>query len=316
VDEFELIRRFFSTGYPQRTDVMLGVGDDGAISRLGRDEELVSCSDTLVAGTHFPPELPADAIAHRALATNLSDLAAMGASPRWFLLALALPRIEPEWLEQFSAGLARLAARYQVALIGGDTVRGPLSMTITALGSVPPGTAVRRSGAVDGDLIYVTGTCGDAARAWQAMAGGATLAADDPCYRRFAYPEPRVQEGLALRDLASAMIDISDGLHVDLERLLTASGVGGAARAEDVPLSAALVDQVGLAAARELALTGGDDYELCFSVAESRTTDLARLSADWSCPPVCIGRVVSEPGLSWELDGLGLANPSSAFQHF
>jgi thiamine-monophosphate kinase len=316
VDEFELIRRFFSTGYPQRADVMLGVGDDSAISRLGRDEELVSCSDTLVAGTHFPPQLPADAVAHRALAANLSDLAAMGASPRWFLLALALPEVEPGWLEQFSAGLARLAGRYQVALIGGDTVRGPLSVTITALGSVPAGAAVRRSGAVDGDLIYVTGTCGDAARAWQALAGGATLAVEDPCYRRFAYPEPRVREGLALRDLASAMIDISDGLHVDLERLLAASEVGGAARAQDVPLSAALVDQVGLVAARELALAGGDDYELCFSVAQSRATDLGRLSADWSCPPVCIGQVRSEPGLSWQLDGRDLASPPPAFQHF
>jgi len=316
VDEFEVIRRYFSAGFPARDDVVLGVGDDGALTRLRDGEELVTVSDALVAGTHFPLELAAEAVAHRALAANLSDLAAMGAVPRWFTLALALPSAEPAWLESFAAGLQRLAGRFDLALVGGDTVRGPLAVTITALGAVPAGTALCRSGATSGDSIFVTGTPGDAGWAWQALAEGQQLSGDDPLYQRFAFPEPRVAEGAALRSLATAAIDLSDGLHVDLERLLAASGVGGEADIERLPLSAALRTRAGESRARELALTGGDDYELCFTVPVGRESALVAQAAAWPCEVTQIGRVVAEPGLRWREGGSVLPAPDAAFRHF
>lgn len=316
MDEFEIIQRYFSTGFPARDDVVLGVGDDGALTRLPAGEELVTVTDALVAGTHFPATLAADAVAHRALAANLSDLAAMGAVPRWFTLALALPAAEQAWLEAFAAGLRQLAGRFELALIGGDTVRGPLAVTITAMGSVPAGTALCRSGARAGDRIFVTGTPGDAGWTWQALADGQEFPADDPLYERFAWPAPRVAEGVSLRGLATAAIDLSDGLHVDLARLLAASGVGGEAEAESLPLSAALTARAGESRARELALTGGDDYELCFTVPAAREPLLIERAAAWSCEVTPIGRVVSEPGLRWHHQGALLPAPTVSFRHF
>lgn len=316
MDEFEIIRRYFASRYPQRADVVLGVGDDGALTRLDADQQLVSATDSLVAGTHFSGELPADAIAHRSLAANLSDLAAMGAEPRWFLLALSLPEADAGWLQAFSRGLIALAEHHRVALIGGDTVRGPLAVTVTALGSVPAGHALRRDGANPGDAIYVSGSCGDAAWAWRALAGGQALPEDDPLYRRFAYPEPRVAEGCALRDLASAAIDISDGLHVDLERLLAASGAGAVCRADDLPLSSALLDRGGEESARYLALAGGDDYELCFTVPSARESQLLDLVAGWDCSVSRLGEVVTGRGLQWRLRGEPMSSPRPAFAHF
>ncbi len=316
MDEFEIIRRYFSAGFPARDDVVLGVGDDGALTRLRDGEELVTVSDALVAGTHFPADLAADSVAHRALAANLSDLAAMGAVPRWFTLALASPGAEPAWLESFSAGLRRLADRFDIALVGGDTVRGPLAITITALGAVPAGTALCRNTARPGDGIFVTGTPGDAGWAWQALADGAVLDADDPLYQRFAWPEPRVAEGAALRGLASAAIDLSDGLHADLDKLLAASGAGGEVDIESLPLSAALTTRTGATRARELALTGGDDYELCFTVPAENESEVVSQAAGWQCEVTRIGRVVAKPGLRWHQDGTLLATPAAAFRHF
>ncbi len=316
MDEFEIIRRYFSTGYPAREDVVLGVGDDGALTRLRDGEELVTVTDTLVAGTHFPPELAAAAVAHRALAANLSDLAAMGAAPRWFTLALALPVAEPAWLDAFAAGLRELAGCFDAALVGGDTVRGPLAVTITALGAVPAGQAIGRSGAASGDGIFLTGTCGDAGWTWQALADGLELDADDPVHRRFMFPEPRVAVGIALRGLATAAIDVSDGLHVDLGRLLAASGVGGDANVESLPLSAALTARAGETRARELALSGGDDYELCFTVPADNEAPLLAMAADWPCGVTRIGQVGVGRGMRWHQAGELLADPAAGFRHF
>lgn len=316
MDEFEVIQRYFATGFPARDDVVLGVGDDGALTRLAPGEELVTVSDALVAGTHFPEQLAAGAIAHRALAANLSDLAAMGAGPRWFTLALALPEAKEAWLAAFAAGLRRLADRFGLALIGGDTVRGPLAVTITAMGTVAAGTALRRDGARSGDRIFVTGTPGDAGWAWQAFADGRDLSADDPLYQRFAFPDPRVAEGAALRGIATAAIDLSDGLHVDLARLLAASGVGGEADVGAIPRSAALTERAGGTRATELALTGGDDYELCFTIPAEKASALAALAASWPCRLTQIGRVVAEPGLRWRRNGEQLPAPDVSFRHF
>lgn len=316
MDEFEIIRRYFSTGYPAREDVALAVGDDGAITRLPDGEALVTVTDSLVAGTHFPVDIQPDALAHRALAANLSDLAAMGTQPRWFTLALALSEPDAGWLESFSTGLRKLATRYGVALIGGDTVRGPLAVTIAALGSVPEQAWLTRSGAKPGDSIFLSGTTGEAGWVWQEMADGRLPVTDDPLYRRFAYPEPRVEAGIALRGLATACIDISDGLHVDLGRLLTASGKGGEARLDLLPLSADLVERVGKVRALELALTGGDDYELCFTAGPDREGELQALSSAWRLDVTRIGRVTAAPGLRWYDPDGPVAPPVQGFRHF
>ena len=316
MDEFEVIRRYFSTGFPARDDVSLGIGDDGAVTRLESGVELLTVTDALVAGTHFPASLPADAVAHRSLAANLSDLAAMGARPRWFTLALALPDTNAEWLDAFARGLRNLAARFEVALIGGDTVRGPLAVTITAMGTVPQGQALQRRGARDGDGIFVSGTLGDAGWAWQALADHEELTIDDPAYGRFAYPQPRVSEGRSLRGFASAAIDLSDGLQPDLERLLAASGVGGELQVADSPLSDALLERAGAERARELALVGGEDFELCFTMPGEREEELRAIAATWSCRLTRIGRVRAMPGLHLYLDGVQVSSPSAGFRHF
>jgi thiamine-monophosphate kinase len=316
VDEFEIIRRYFTAGYPLRPDVVLGVGDDGALTRLAPGEELVTVTDTIVAGTHFPASMPGVAVGHRALAINLSDLAAMGAEPRWFTLSVALPEADAGWLADFAQGLARLAGRYDVALIGGDTVRGPLAISVTALGALSAGSATLRSGATAGDAIYLTGCVGDSGWVWQSLAAGAELDAEDPLFRRFAYPEPRVQQGLDLRQLATATIDVSDGLHQDLGRLLAASGVGGEGDAGLLPISPALRERTGTDRARELALTGGDDYELCFTVAKADEAALIQRAVAWDCPVTRIGAVVDAVGLRWQLHGQPIALPDTAFQHF
>ena len=204
----------------------MGIGDDGAVCELPAGEQLVAVTDTLVLGTHFTAELPPRAVAHRALAVNLSDLAAMGATPRWFMLNLALQDPTPAWVASFADGLFELADRFGLSLIGGDTVRGPLVVTITALGSVPAGGALARRGARPGDRVFVTGQLGAAGFAWRSIAAGKAFDPDDRLWRRFAYPAPRVAAGEGLRGLATAAIDLSDGLRVDLGRLLAASAVG------------------------------------------------------------------------------------------
>lgn len=229
--EFELIAKYFSGADGGRQDVVLGVGDDAALLRVPEGRELVVAADTLVSGVHFPPGTPAAAIGHRALAVNLSDLAAMGATPAWFTLALTLPRAEEMWLEEFSRGLLELARRFDVALVGGDTTSGPLAMTVQAMGHAAPGTAIRRSGARPGDGIYLSATTGDAAAGLAVLQGEieiASEAARAELIARFLWPEPRVALGAALVGVASAAIDVSDGLLADLQKLLGASQIGRA----------------------------------------------------------------------------------------
>jgi thiamine-monophosphate kinase len=266
--EFALIDRYFKKCGVQRADVRLGVGDDAALLESPADCQLVAAIDTLVAGVHFPHGSPAASIGHRALAVNLSDLAAMGARPAWALLALTLPDIDTAWLSEFAAGFSTLAYAHGVALVGGDTTSGPLCVSVQILGHVPNSEALLRSGARPGDLVFVSGTPGDAAAGLAVEQGRLPVAGDAATYlrKRFLFPSPRMALGQRLRSYASACIDVSDGLLGDVGKLAHASGYGVELSFGDLPVSEELVAAVGDARARELALTGGDDYELCFTV--------------------------------------------------
>jgi thiamine-monophosphate kinase len=298
--EFELIERYFAAVGASRRDTLLGVGDDAAVLAVPPGHDLVACTDTLVAGRHFPAGFDAADIGWRALAVNLSDLAAMGATPAWATLALTLPELDEDWLEGFVTGFAALANPQQVALVGGDTTKGPLTLTVQALGTVPHGTALRRHGAKPGDLVYVTGWPGDAAAGLELIAGrlagsGANRGALELKFRR---PEPRVAFGARLRGIASACIDVSDGLAADLGRLAAASGVAAIVRATELPLSRALYALAGETRAREFALGGGDDYELLFTVPKAARAALAQLTGSPGAPAChCIGDIAAGRGV-------------------
>jgi len=311
MDEFALIRRHFAGLSPARADVPLGIGDDCALLQPSPDRQLAVTSDTLISGRHFPQATaPAD-IGWKALAVNLSDLAAMGAEPRWFTLALSLPAADGDWLAGFAAGLRELAMASGIALVGGDTTRGPLSITITAMGEVPPGQALRRDGARPGDLVCVTGTLGDAALALKLL--------DQPglppqLRRRLDRPEPRLKAGLALRGLATAALDLSDGLAGDLGHILAASGVGAEIDLRALPASSHFNGLAPAADRTELMLRGGDDYELCVCLPPEA---LEEAQQRLDVPLTQIGRITGEPGLR-SIDASGSAQPQDAcgYRHF
>ena len=266
--EFELIARYF-TRPGRRGDVLLGVGDDAAVLDVPAGQALVVATDTLVEGRHFLADAPPQSVGHQALAVNLSDLAAMGAQPAWALLALSVPDADEAWIDGFSRGFHALADAFGVELVGGDTVRGPRVVTIQALGFVPPGQALKRSGARRGDVLYVSGTVGDAAAGLELARRCDAGAMDATLLRRYRYAEPRVALGIALRGVASAAIDVSDGLLGDLGKLCLASGVSAEVQLERLPLSRALLEGFGATAAERMALSGGDDYELLFTLPAS-----------------------------------------------
>ena len=319
MDEQTLISTFFDRRRPPRVggrdDVILGIGDDGAILRPEPGFELVVAMDSIAEGTHFPTGIPAAAVGHRCLAVNLSDVAAMAAEPLWCTLALSLPRSDPAWVGEFAAGFFALADRYDVSLVGGDTVRGPLGATVTILGRVRPDCAVRRSGARPGDGIWVTGHPGDAVAGRLLLPDARQDPAAEALRQRFLYPEPRVREGRLLAGLATAMLDVSDGLDDDLRKLLDASAVGADLDAGELPLSAELRSIRG-AQAVEYALTGGDDYELCFTVRSSDERRLRELAASWQVPVTRIGTIVPGSGCRWRLHGETFAVPDTTYRHF
>jgi thiamine-monophosphate kinase len=317
--EFELIRRFFSQGGPQRADVSLGVGDDAALVRVPEGAELVVAADTIVAGVHFPPNTAPQDIGYRALAVNLSDMAAMGATPAWATLALTLPTVDAAWLEAFSEGFFALARLHEVMLIGGDTTSGPLSVTVQIMGWVPEGTALKRSGARIGDLVFVSGEIGDAAAGLALIEGRASTASAafrDHLQARFWRPLPRVALGLALRGVASAAIDISDGLAADLTHVLDASRVGARLELERLPLSTALAATLGAQRSVESALAGGDDYELCFTLSPDHQHLLSAVAAEGGCAVTRVGVVEEPPGLRLYRDGVAAPIPVRGYEHF
>jgi thiamine-monophosphate kinase len=318
ITEQELIERFFAGRGVQRDDVACGIGDDAAVLRVPDGCELVATVDAIVEGVHFlAGASPAD-VGHRALAVNLSDVAAMGAEPAWALLALVIPGADEQWLGAFGRGFFELADRFGVALVGGDTNRGPLCVSVQLHGFVATGAAITRSGARAGDALYVTGTLGDAAAGLALERDGTRgdAHAADELRMRFLRPEPRVHEGRALRGLASAAIDVSDGLVIDAARLARASGVGIELELEHLPMSGALRALHGEERARALALGGGDDYELLFTARPEHAIELARATRGWPSGCTRIGRVVPEPGVRARLQGREVALAPSGYQHF
>ena len=286
--EFELIRRFFT--YPARHAV-LGVGDDAAVVRARPGFELVITTDMLVAGRHFHQSADPERLGHKALAVNLSDIAAMGATPRWATLALALPLADARWLTAFSRGFMRLARRYGVDLVGGDTTRGPLNICVQVVGEVPRGRALRRDGARIGDDVWVSGTLGDAALA--IAAGRLGLAPRDRRELRLKLdaPAPRVDLGIALRGIARSAIDISDGLIADLGHICERSSVAAVVDFAHIPASATLKRYLRRPAARLAVLAGGDDYELCFTAGRGQRKGIARLASRLRLRLTRIGRI-------------------------
>lgn len=316
--EATLIARYFARpAAGRRPDVVLGIGDDAAVTRIARGYDLVTATDALVEGVHFMRDAPARALGHRCLAVNLSDLAAMGATPLWATLALSLPVARPAWLANFSRGFFALADAFDTALIGGDTVRGPLAMAVTVHGRVRHGRFVRRDGARPGDALYVTGHPGDAVAGRLLLAGRLRATRTAASLRRhFLYPLPRVREGAALAGIASAMLDVSDGLHDDARKLLVASGCGAMLDVGALPLSAPLLATAGERGARLCALTGGDDYELLFAVPPEREGRLARLTRGWSCAVTRLGVLTRGRGVRWRLGGRPFHFTDRTFRHF
>jgi thiamine-monophosphate kinase len=310
--EFELIARHFAALTPARGGVVLGPGDDAALLDLPPGRELVVTVDTLVAGVHFFDDCPPAALGHKALAVNLSDLAAMGAEPAWALLALTLPAADDAWLAQFASGFAALAREFDVSLVGGDTCRGPLAISVTALGHAPRGQALRRRGARPGDGVYVSGEIGAAGLAVRQRRSEITLPPVLAAHaaQRLDYPQPRVTLGLALRGLASAAIDVSDGLLADLGHICAASRTGARLDLNRVPLPDGALD----VASHDSLLGFGDDYELCFTVPPQHAPTLRALAARAGCAVTRIGQIEAAPGL-WLVDAGGNVRPVAGGGH-
>jgi thiamine-monophosphate kinase len=307
--EFDLIARIRQR-VASRGDVVLGIGDDCALLAPPPGQQLAVTMDTLNAGVHFPPETaPAD-IGWKALAVNLSDLAAMGAEPAWCTLSLTLPQADATFVDGFCDGFLALAAQHGVALVGGDTTRGPLSVSINAHGFVAAGEALRRDGARVGDEVWVSGTLGDAAGALRQWQAGAPMA--PALQARLDRPTPRVALGRALRGIASSAIDVSDGLLADLAHVCHASGVGAEIDVDALPASDALRAAFDADVRRTLQATGGDDYELCFTAPVAQRAALEALSRALALPLACIGRIV--PGT--RVACVGLPPGIVGYQHF
>lgn len=316
MNEFELIRRHFVR--PTR-QTELAVGDDGAIVRPRPGMELVISTDMLVAGTHFFPDVNPEALGWKALAVNVSDMAAMGAEPRWALLALSLPAADEAWIAALARGFFACAEAYGVDLIGGDTTRGPLNLAPTVFGEAPTGKSIRRSGARPGDEIWVSGTPGLAALGLAHLQGRTRLANPQACLNALERPQPRVALGLALRGLATAAIDVSDGLFADLGHILEESARG--AEIDDTalpwgPVRTACSDE---ALARACLTAGGDDYELVFTAPPQRHAAIAALAATLNLPLTPIGRINAGPAgqlVLKDASGQEISVGRRGFDHF
>ena len=320
MDEFELIRRYFQRpSHAADAGVILGIGDDAALLTVPAGQELVVSVDTLVSERHFLKSTSARSIGHRALAVNLSDMAAMGAEPKWATLALTLPEAKEEWLADFAGGFMDLAQRFKVALVGGDTTRGPLTISVQILGLAPAGSARRRAAACSGDLLAVTGTLGDAGAGLQfaaQSAHGVDARVLEALIRRFDFPEPRVEFGVAARGLVSAAMDISDGLVADLPKLALASGLAAQVAIEQLPISEELRALADTAQARDWALGAGDDYELLLAFSPRNLTKLNAIAARLNLTLSIIGELRAGSGVQWTLNGERFAPGVSGYNHF
>jgi thiamine-monophosphate kinase len=316
LSEFSLIQRYFTRPTP---GAVLGVGDDAALVQVASGMELAISTDMLVSGTHFFPDTDPFMLGHKTLAVNLSDMAAMGAQPRWATLALSLPTEDESWLEKFSAGFFALADQFKVELIGGDTTRGPLNLCVTIMGEVPQGKALRRDGARVGDEIWVSGVLGEAALALAHMQGKVPLSEENfrVASQALHLPQPRVELGLALRGLATSAIDISDGLLVDLGHILERSKAGAQIQYGALPVSVRLTIYVSQKFGQRCVLAGGDDYELCFTAPVENHAELEKLSARMNLPLTCIGNICAGSGCKvYEEDGSEMTIVETGYEHF
>lgn len=309
--EFELIRRYFEHRFVDQS-VVLGVGDDCALLQMPPDTQLAVSIDTLVEGTHFLAGTPSDRLAERVLGSAVSDLAAMGATPLWFTLALTLPEASEPWLAPFAQRLAERADEFGIRLVGGDTTRGPLALSVQVHGWVHPGQALTRKGAKPGDLICVTGTLGDSRAGLETLLNSTALN-DDVRFlqNRFYCPEPRIASGLQLAGKASSCLDISDGLIGDLKHLL-GTELGAELQLDNLPLSDALVASFSQQKAVEWALTGGEDFELCFTLPPEYESLIGSLDSR----ATIVGEVTSESGINLMLDSRQVSFDGQAFDHF
>lgn len=312
--EFDLIRQYFAAATAARADVDLAIGDDCALLKPPPGQLLAVTMDTLVEGRHFLPGTEPRALGHKCLAVNLSDLAAMGADPAWVTLAMTMPSVNKAWLGGFMKGFAALAREYEVQLVGGDTTRGPLTITVQAQGFVARDHALTRAEGRVGDCLFVSGCVGDAALALRLIQAGEPVEAQ--MRQRLDQPMPHVALGKLLRGVASAAIDISDGLAADLQHLCAASGVGAVVNLADLPLSpavAAVCEREGW----QLPLGGGDDYQLLFSVPPERITQLSAACADANLKIKAIGRLVDTDGITLiDPDGHETQETPDGFDHF
>lgn len=317
VGEFDLIQRYFDRS-AHENGVELGIGDDCALLSVPEGQQLAVSMDTLVADVHFPADADPELIAERALRVNLSDLAAMGATPLWFTLGLTLPSSDADWLESFSRGLFAAANEFDCTLVGGDTTRGPLSITLQVHGSVDAHLALRRSGAGIGDLVCVTGCLGDGAAAL-ALIQDRLRAEDDVSdylLERFYRPRPQLAEGQLLLDIASAALDISDGLVADLGHICQRSGVGAVIDIDRLPLSVALKTSVEHDSAMTWALAGGDDYQLCFTVPQAKLAAFQLLIDSNQLQASVIGEVVEGSAIICRENGVEVNISATGYNHF
>ena len=309
MNEFDLIHDYFT--WPIKDpSVTLGGGDDAALFSLNQGYQLVTTTDTLIEGVHFSTSTPAKDIAHKSLAVNLSDIASMGAKAKYFTLAITLPKKDQSWLKEFSDSLRQLSIHYEVSLIGGDTTKGSLTITITMIGMVESSKALTRSNARPGDGVYVSGTIGDAGFCFWKLSND--LVPSNQEIKRLNCPTPRIGLGVELKNLASACIDVSDGLEQDLSHILNASSVGAIIEVEKIPISEALHVHIKGTNDWSIPFCGGDDYELCFTIPESNQEALKKVSESCNVNITRIG-VVTE---SLELQTEGFDGPRKSYQHF
>jgi len=314
--EFELIARHFTR---PAANAVLGVGDDCALVDVSNGMDLAVSTDTMVSGTHFFPDVDPESLGHKALAVNLSDMAAMGAMPYWAMLALTVPSVDDAWLAAFAKGFFDLAEQFNVSLIGGDTTRGPLTLTVTIMGEVPAGAALRRSGAKAGNDIWVSGEIGDAALAVAHRRGRLELSPADyqEAVMRLYEPTPRVPLGQALRGLATSAIDISDGLLADLGHICRLSGLGATVDFAAIPVSAIGAKHLASDAGRSAVAAGGDDYELCFTAHPNSRDSIRELTDVLGVALTRIGQVKRGKGVSLlGADGKPVKIDGRGFDHF
>jgi thiamine-monophosphate kinase len=318
IGEFDLIQRWFARPAKRTALVSLGVGDDCALLQPAPGMQLAVSTDMLIEGRHFLSTVAPDRLGHKALAVNLSDLAACGAAPLAFTLALSMPRVDEAFLDGFARGLFALADAQGIEVVGGDTTAGPLAICIAVFGEVPAGQALLRSGARAGDELWVSGSLGDARLALEVFRGTVALDGDafEAVRARMELPAPRVALGIALRGVATSAIDISDGLLGDLAHLLRRSGVGATLDADALPRSAVMATQPP-ALQRECTLAGGDDYELLFTAPAAQASRVRAAGASAQVAVTCIGRIEAAPGLRLvDRDGSAIAATFTSFDHF